>query len=559
MYKGERECIKITCEDGRTTTCTPDHPILTSENEWVKAKDLIVNETRVKAGVNYPLMNIDEEIKECNKWSLDMETVELSTHNKNEFLKSLAFARILGYLITDGHIHDNKDNTYTSTISMGHQLDAEGIINDIKLFADTKQQIKLNNRNIYTIILPSNLTNAIVLLDGIIIGRKIVQDGLIPSFLLEDSCPRPIIREFLGGLFGGDGHTCYYGHNTFTSICFSKSKKILNIESLTTMMDSIKILLNRVGIHDITVQNLKETTASKKHEDIDEKSYQMTLKLGISELIPFSEKVGFRYCCNKSQKLEAGVAYQRFREETTRQKMWIINRVDEMLNFKALKAENPKKNIQSKEALEKAINELKAKEVIIHECAIPNNHDLIEVSCNEREGKKFSSKKFPTAEQFVESIGAKEWFNDKKSRTIKKETPGSYSIERDTTALPTMNLKIIDIRPDGVHPVYDIEVDKTHSFVANGVVSHNCMLSHGAMQFLKERTFDCSDKYFVWVDNETGMISPVNPDKNIYKSLYSDNTTNFSKVQIPYSSKLLFQELMSMHIVPRIFTDKSDK
>ena len=558
MYKGERECVKIVCEDGRNIVCTPDHPILTSENEWVKAKDLKINETRVKAGVDYPLMNIDEEIKECNKWSLNMGSLKLSTRNKDEFWKSLAFARILGYLITDGHIHDNKNGTYTASIAMGHELDAEGILTDIKLFADTEQQIKVNNRNIYSLNLPAILTNAIASLEGVIIGKKIVQDGLIPSFLLEDNCPRPIIREFLGGLFGGDGHTCYYGHNTFTSICFSKSKKTNNIESLNTMMTHITQLLNRVGINDITVQNLKETTASKKHEDVDEKSYQATLKLGISELIPFAEKVGFRYCCNKSQKLEAGKAYQRFREETTRQKMWIINRVDEMLNFKALKSENPKKNIQSKEALEKAINELKEKEVIIHECAIPNNHDLIEVLCNGRQGKKFSSKKFPTAEEFIKSIGASEWFNDKKSRSaIKDETPGSYSIERDTKALPTMNLKIIDIRPDGVHPVYDIEVDKTHSFVANGVVSHNCMLSHGAMQFLKERTFDCSDKYFVWVDNETGMISPVNPEKNIYKSLYSDNTTNFSKVQIPYSSKLLFQELMSMHIVPRIFTDKS--
>jgi DNA-directed RNA polymerase II subunit RPB2 len=557
MYKGERECLKIVCEDGRNIICTPDHPILTSENTWVKAKDLKINETRVKAGVNYPLMNIDEEIKECEKWKLDIDTFKLSTHNKDEFLRSLAFVRILGYIVTDGYIHDNKNGTYYSMIYLGHEIDAEGVLADIRLFSD--KQININmSKNTYTIRLPSILTNAISLLDGVIIGKKIFQDGLIPSFLLEDDCPRPIIREFLGGLFGGDGHTCYYGHNTFTSICFSKSKKTNNIESLNTMMVHITHLLNRVGINDITVQNLKETTASKKHEDVNEKSYQATLKLGISELVPFSEKVGFRYCCNKSQKLEAGVAYQRFREETTRQKMWIINRVDEMLNFKALKTENPKKNIQSKEALEKAIDELKTKEVIIHECAIPNNHDLIEVLCNGRQGKKFSSKKFPTAEEFIKSIGASEWFNDKKTRIEKNEaSSSSYSIERSTTSLPTMNLKIIDIRPDGVHPVYDIEVDKTHSFVANGIVSHNCMLSHGAMQFLKERTFDCSDKYFVWVDNETGMISPVNPEKNIYRSLYSDNTTNFSKVQIPYSSKLLFQELMSMHIVPRIFTDKS--
>ena len=89
-----------------------------------------------------------------------------------------------------------------------------------------------------------------------------------------------------------------------------------------------------------------------------------------------------------------------------------------------------------------------------------------------------------------------------------------------------------------------------------GEMERDCMLSHGSVQLLKERTFDCSDKYYVWIDKETGMISPVNPDKNIYKSLYSDNTTKFAKVQIPYSSKLFFQELQAMHIVPRIMVEK---
>jgi len=75
-----------------------------------------------------------------------------------------------------------------------------------------------------------------------------------------------------------------------------------------------------------------------------------------------------------------------------------------------------------------------------------------------------------------------------------------------------------------------------------GEMERDCLLSHGAVQFLKERTFDCSDKYYIWIDKETGMISPVNPEKNIYKSLYSDNKTKFAKVQLPYSSKLFIQE-----------------
>ena len=87
-----------------------------------------------------------------------------------------------------------------------------------------------------------------------------------------------------------------------------------------------------------------------------------------------------------------------------------------------------------------------------------------------------------------------------------------------------------------------------------GEMERDCMIGYGTVQFLKERMFDCSDKYCVWIDKETGMISPVNPSKNIYKSLYSDNTTRFAKVNIPYSSKLLLHELQSMHILPKINT-----
>jgi hypothetical protein len=89
-----------------------------------------------------------------------------------------------------------------------------------------------------------------------------------------------------------------------------------------------------------------------------------------------------------------------------------------------------------------------------------------------------------------------------------------------------------------------------------GEMERDCMLSHGSVQFLKERTFDNSDKYVVHIDNETGMIAPVNEEKGIYKSLYSDNTTKFSKIQIPYSTKLLLQELLAMHINVRMMVKK---
>ena len=116
-----------------------------------------------------------------------------------------------------------------------------------------------------------------------------------------------------------------------------------------------------------------------------------------------------------------------------------------------------------------------------------------------------------------------------------------------------MNLKVIDIRPAGVHKVYDIQVDKEESFLANGVVAHNCMISHGAMGFLKERMMDVSDIFTIYICKECGLFSIVNPDgENGARVCGScENYSQFMKLRIPYACKLLMQELEGMMITPR--------
>ena len=89
-----------------------------------------------------------------------------------------------------------------------------------------------------------------------------------------------------------------------------------------------------------------------------------------------------------------------------------------------------------------------------------------------------------------------------------------------------------------------------------GEMERDAMLSHGTVQFLKERMFDVADKYFVTLCKETGMIAAVNPGKEIYNSLYSKNNTDFVRVQIPYATKLFIQELMTMGTTLRMFTEK---
>ena len=581
MDKGTRDCVELTFEDGRKLICTEDHPVLTSDNEWVKVKDIAMNATKIKTSVTYPIMKLKDEIAECGGWTLSFGTRTLRTDSYKEYMKTLAFARIIGLLITDGSISSNYQHE-SASVSLGHMIDVTQFIHDINMFHDITQK-KFRTRNCYIVRIPSEFLSDILQLGGILRGRKINQPATLPDFILDEKCPRTIIREFLGGMFGGDGHTCVLGlhrgkRDVMTSVAFSKSKTHEHRESLQTMFEDMQKLLANCGIHNTTIQNFRETSSSKKKFELKDKSdatnrsFQLTLHLPIEQLIPFSEKIGFRYCCHKSQRLEAGVSYRRLREEVCRQHNWLVNRVDEITHFKEIKAKNPDKIVPTKSAIIKAVEELKKTEGLLHDYAIPSTHDITDHLIKGTEFGKFTSKSFPTAEQFMEKIGALDWFlsddiEPKKMDNFDEkvfeeceieeedELSAGYGVQRGSNALPTMNLEVVSRINVGPQHVYDISVEDTHSFLANGIVAHNCMVSHGASRFTRERLYDVSDKYQVHVCSKCGMVAAYNDALGIHCCKMCDNRTDFAYVEIPYSCKLLFQELQTMNVVPRIMTE----
>jgi ribosomal protein L37AE/L43A len=557
----------------------------------VKVKDLELHKTKVKTGVAYPLMKVKEEIAECGGWTQSLGTRTLRTDTYNEYMRTLAFARILGLLITDGSISADGTRKQAS-VSLGHVIDVKQFLGDITMFCEINQ-MKYKTKNYYFVNIPSEFLDDILQLGGILRGRKIDQPGTLPEFILNENCPRPIIREFLAGMFGGDGHTCVLGlhrgkRDVMTSVSFSKSKTYEHRESLQKMFEDMQKLLAKCGIHNTTIQNFRETSSSRKKFELKDKndasnrSFQLTLHLPIEQLIPFSEKIGFRYCCHKSQRLEAGVSYRRLREEVCRQHNWLVNRVDEITHFKEIKSKNPDKIVPTKSAIIQAVEELKKTEGLLHEYAIPSTHDITDHLIKGTEFGKFTSKSFPTAEQFMEKIGALSWFLSDDAESEKKmddhdhvneqvfnEEEGIidddikdydtdttvYGVYRESASLPTMNLEVVSRINVGPQHVYDISVEDTHSFLANGIVAHNCMVSHGAARFTRERLYDVSDKYQVHVCSRCGMVAAYNDALGIHCCKMCDNRTDFAYVEIPYSCKLLFQELQTMNVVPRIMTE----
>jgi DNA-directed RNA polymerase II subunit RPB2 len=85
-----------------------------------------------------------------------------------------------------------------------------------------------------------------------------------------------------------------------------------------------------------------------------------------------------------------------------------------------------------------------------------------------------------------------------------------------------------------------------------GEMERDAIVAHGASAFLKERMLDVSDNYRVFVCRKCGIQSVANPERNIYKCTYCKNSADITQVRIPYSMKLLLQELMSMAIAPRM-------
>jgi DNA-directed RNA polymerase II subunit RPB2 len=88
-----------------------------------------------------------------------------------------------------------------------------------------------------------------------------------------------------------------------------------------------------------------------------------------------------------------------------------------------------------------------------------------------------------------------------------------------------------------------------------GEMERDCMVSHGAARFTKGRIYDCSDKFQTYSCKKCGMLAIYNDDKGVHLCKICDNRTDFALVNIPYACKLLFHELITMNIAPRIITE----
>ena len=108
-----------------------------------------------------------------------------------------------------------------------------------------------------------------------------------------------------------------------------------------------------------------------------------------------------------------------------------------------------------------------------------------------------------------------------------------------------------------------------------GEMERDTLIAHGLSRFLQESMMERGDDYYMAVCNKTGSIAIYNENKNIFLSPLADGPIeftgtldgnmhiqnvskhgqNFSIVRVPYTFKLLMQELGAMNISMRIITE----
>lgn len=483
--QGMKECVELTLEDGTKIECTPDHRFLTSENKWVEAKDFNINEDRIKVGINPPARNWKKEMEECNGWELNIAGKIFETTTREKYDELLRFSRLLGYVITDGNVSKNRCSVF-----VGHMIDVNNILDDIEFLTNIRPKHS-RDHSCWRIGIPLIISQYIILLDGIIIGKRVNKSAQLPKFLFQEKCPLPIIKEFLVGLFSGDGIACGYNRSNgqLTSLKFTQTKTLDNIPSLKIMLENIGLLLNKFNIN-----------SNVNKESLHEDNYEMMLYIDTCDVVKFYNTIGFYYCCHKNQRLAAAASYFKLRDNIMNQNKWVVDRC------KKLKLEG----LSTKKSLAQASQELIKNEGVLNSYySIPNLNAIRQkLTPNYIIPSKrviMFQKHFQSPKDYFLSINALQFFEDNN-----RKGSTSYAVNFDSNVLPTMNLKVIFRKNIGIKQTYDIEVDKTHNFIANGLITHNCehdmtrkKLKNGTFSKAKRKII-CGARYYRFIRAEFG-------------------------------------------------------
>ncbi|HEV8190149.1 MAG TPA: aconitate hydratase AcnA, partial [Ktedonobacterales bacterium] len=479
MIQGGRECISLVLQDGRTLVCTPDHEILCADGRWVHADELVLGRDRVVVGLEAPL---DESGDDEASYTLQVGNLRFSMDTTHERLRMLAFARLLGHLLSDGAI----SLLGQGRMHVGQAMDRGAVLDDVELLTGSRPAAMRYDERKWTIVLPKPLIDAISTLPGVRAGRRLQQAPTLPAFVLDERCPVAVVREFLGGLFGAGGHAPVlhrWGKREEDAIleppAYSQSTVPEHVEALKQVMDDVLALLVRCSVKTdgANVYEYPTRRAASSYPAALDSIPRVEVRLELPNGLSFVERVGYRYCVDKTLRASAAAVYWRTVDRIDRQRLWMSARLEKLHQAGDELSFSRARTLAAAELMER-------EPMVSSHYALLEGHDrfsrLPQVRARKSQPLHHDSCDFLSPVELFRQLGVREWFAPLRART-EAENSKRYCVEKEARTLPTFALQVMERRAAGKRQVFDLAVDDLHAFVAGTVAVHNCIGNSGPL------------------------------------------------------------------------------
>jgi len=308
LKQGEKECVELLFNDGRTIICTPNHRFLMDDGRWVEAQHMKLAATQIKAGVEYPLLQLPQQEQEDAAWTLELPSLRIALNTSDRLPHALAFAGLLGYLLSSGCVSQTSKQ---SCLRLSHRLDAEWVLRDIQLLTGVQQAAPVKTTTT-RVALPAALHQAMQH-----VGAS-ADERLFPAFLLAGTCPPAVVQAFLGGLFGSNGEAPSLRWDADGRVtALTDVQLIRHVSSVCSgaereLTTQLKALFARVGLSTDAICLVPRSSNKGSARQVWRVSGQSTLA--------FAGTVGFRYASAKQLQLTAAASYHRMQAALRHQK-----------------------------------------------------------------------------------------------------------------------------------------------------------------------------------------------------------------------------------------------
>ena len=467
-----KKMLEIHCNNGIILKTTPNHQVYTiTKNgfEYIQAKYLLENYY-----LGYlPQNNQSEELKNKiiiteedfiktynvqqqkrifdyfkNKKLFRIKPAEVQTIEKLRKLNILPicygtqtselFAKLIGFICGDGHLNYEiskiRESKYPSSQFVAEEIDLEKIKIDLKsisIITGAKPKILSNTDKVKNLRISVSILNRLLIALGSPLGDKILLDFSIPKWIIDGD--KNIKRAFLSTYFGNESSQCrvhYKNKRDLKNISISIDKIVELKDSAFNFYKQIKSILENdfeISVSNITQKNRKKP---RKKDGKLTCTTNLSINNNRENLIKFLLNIGFNYCDYKEKLGKKALAYLLLRNNL------IYDRVNKKCLAKQLR----------------------------------------------KEGKKFSeiSKIINVSASTIK--GWINYYKSDKELHVSSELPNFENFNFSTSNETWIKInKIVEV--DGPEYVYDIEVDKYHTFFVNGFLVHNCI--HPTGEFAK--------------------------------------------------------------------------